>query len=106
MSYPPRCRRNGKRADAAKSPRLGRQPSGMRNLNRLASTLLTAIVLVEPAVAQGLPGDFVYLRDIDPSIIQDIRYAGVNNFMGRPMNGYGAAECVVKRKRGTGPERR
>ncbi len=44
-----------------------------------------------------MPGDFVYLRDIDPSIIQDIRYAGSNNFMGRPMAGYDAAECVVKR---------
>ena len=45
---------------------------------------------------QGLAGGFVYLRDVDPSIIQDIRYAGINNFMGRPIEGYGAAECVVK----------
>ena len=46
---------------------------------------------------RALPGGFVYLRDIDPTIIQDIRYAGVNNFIGRPLAGYGAAECVVKR---------
>jgi len=52
------------------------------------------------AAAQGLPGGFVYLRDIDPTIIQDIRYAGVNNFMGRPLAGYGAGECVVKREVG------
>ena len=32
-----------------------------------------------------LPGGFVYLRDIDPTIIQDIRYAGSNNFVGRPL---------------------
>jgi zinc D-Ala-D-Ala dipeptidase len=91
--------------NAAKSPRFDRQASLMRNLNRFASILLTAIALAGPAVAQGLvvqglPGDFVYLRDIDPSVIQDVRYAGVNNFMGRPMKGYGAAECVVKRKVG------
>jgi zinc D-Ala-D-Ala dipeptidase len=49
------------------------------------------------APAQALPGSFVYLRDIDPSIIQDIRYAGPNNFVGRPLAGYEAAECVVKR---------
>jgi D-alanyl-D-alanine dipeptidase len=49
------------------------------------------------ASAQGLPGGFVYLRDIDPTIIQDIRYAGSNNFVGRPLAGYQAAECVVKR---------
>lgn len=72
----------------------------MRNLNRFASILLTAIALAAPAAAQGLPGAFVYLRDIDPSVIQDVRYAGVNNFMGRPMKGYGVAECVVKRRVG------
>ena len=41
-----------------------------------------------------------YLRDIDPSVVQDIRYAGSNNFVGRPLRGYGAAECVVKREVG------
>ena len=33
-----------------------------------------------------------------PTIIQDIRYAGSNNFVGRPLAGYRAAECVVKRE--------
>ncbi|WP_456785656.1 M15 family metallopeptidase [Bradyrhizobium sp. USDA 4516] len=55
---------------------------------------------ISPAFAQNLPGDFAFLRDIDPTIIQDIRYAGANNFMGRPLAGYGAAECVVKREVG------
>ena len=50
------------------------------------------------ADAQALPGGFVYLRDIDPTIIQDIRYASSNNFIGRPMQGYDVAECVVKRE--------
>ena len=54
----------------------------------------------QTAHAQALPGGFVYLRDIDPTIIQDIRYAGANNFVGRPLAGYGAAECVVKREVG------
>ena len=47
-----------------------------------------------------LPAGFVYLRDIDPTIIQDMRYAGANNFVGRPLRGYRAAECVVKREVG------
>jgi zinc D-Ala-D-Ala dipeptidase len=47
-----------------------------------------------------LPGDFVYLRDIDPSIAQDIRYATANNFTGRRLAGYDAAECVLKRGAG------
>jgi D-alanyl-D-alanine dipeptidase len=50
------------------------------------------------AAAQGaLPGGLVYLRDVDPSIVQDIRYAGSNNFTGRPLPGYDAAECVLRR---------
>jgi zinc D-Ala-D-Ala dipeptidase len=69
----------------------------MRHLSSFAAVLLAAMAFVAPAVAQTLPADFVYLRDIDPSILQDIRYAGANNFMGRPIKGYDAAECVVKR---------
>jgi D-alanyl-D-alanine dipeptidase len=61
---------------------------------------LMAVVLVAPARAQTLPGGFVFLRDIDPTIIQDIRYAGSNNFVGRPLRGYGVGECVVKREIG------
>ena len=61
---------------------------------------LALLASVSQASAQSLPGGFAYLRDIDPSIIQDIRYAGANNFMGRPLAGYGAGECVVKREVG------
>jgi D-alanyl-D-alanine dipeptidase len=50
-----------------------------------------------PALAQSLPGGFAFLSEIDATIIQDIRYAGPNNFIGRPLAGYSAAECVVKR---------
>src|SRR5438105_361605 len=51
------------------------------------------------AVAQaGLPDGFVYLRDIDPTIVQDIRYAGADNFVGRPIPGYEGAECILKRE--------
>jgi D-alanyl-D-alanine dipeptidase len=50
------------------------------------------------AAAQGaLPAGFVYLRDLDPTIAQDIRYAGSDNFVGRPLPGYDAAECVLRR---------
>ncbi|MDN5004139.1 M15 family metallopeptidase [Bradyrhizobium sp. GCM10027634] len=63
-------------------------------------TALLAVVTISTAQAQSLPGGFVYLRDIDPSIIQDIRYATPNNFVGRPLAGYGAGECVVKQEVG------
>src|ERR1700682_2654749 len=61
---------------------------------------LVVIASVSGAFAQALPAAFAYLRDIDPTILQDIRYAGANNFIGRPLAGYGAGECVVKREVG------
>jgi zinc D-Ala-D-Ala dipeptidase len=69
----------------------------MRILKWFAAILLTAMELAGVARAQTLPGGFVYLRDVDPSILQDIRYSGANNFVGRPLAGYDAAECIVKR---------
>jgi zinc D-Ala-D-Ala dipeptidase len=61
---------------------------------------LVAVACAPAAIAQTLPGGFVFLGDIDPSILQDIRYAGANNFVGRRLSGYEAAECVVKREVG------
>jgi len=74
---------------------------GAGNFRRMALAIFAVSCLTSAAVqAQKLPAGFVYLRDIDPTIIQDIRYAGSNNFVGRPLRGYDAAECVVKREVG------
>src|SRR5262245_50063043 len=68
---------------------------------RAGSGIVAAIVLaamVQTAAAQrALPPGFVYLRDVDPTIVQDIRYAGSDNFVGRPLPGYEAAECILRR---------
>ena len=45
-----------------------------------------------------MPKGFVYLRDTDPTIVQDIRYAGSHNFVGRPIKGYTAAECILSER--------
>lgn len=66
----------------------------------LAAICAAGWIASAAAQAQKLPGGFVYLRDIDPTIIQDIRYAGSNNFVGRRLRGYDAAECVVRREVG------
>ena len=42
-----------------------------------------------------LPEPFVYLEAVDPSILQEIRYAGHHNFVGRPIAGYRAPRCIV-----------
>jgi D-alanyl-D-alanine dipeptidase len=60
--------------------------------------VLTLAAVAGPARAQsGLPAEFVHLRAVDPSIAQDIRYAGTNNFTGQPLDGYAAAECILHR---------
>jgi len=78
----------------------------------LAMVLCTLVVCAaspSPAAAQRgkasagvayparLPGNLVFLRDIDPSIQQDIRYATARNFTGAPLPGYIAAECILTR---------
>jgi D-alanyl-D-alanine dipeptidase len=45
-----------------------------------------------------LPAGFVYLRDIDATIVQDIRYATPFNFTGTPAPGYNASECILLRE--------
>ena len=59
------------------------------------ATLSLALSFALPAVAGEMPQGFVYLRDVDSSIQQDMRYAGSANFLGHPVTGYDAAECVL-----------
>ena len=49
------------------------------------------------AAVATLPAGFVYLADVDPTIRQDMRYFGRDNFVGRRIAGYEAAECVLTR---------
>ncbi len=67
----------------------------MALVGMVAASCLTSLA----AQAQKLPAGFVYLRDVDPTIIQDIRYASSNNFVASAQ-GYEPAECVVKREVG------
>ncbi|KAA5836076.1 M15 family metallopeptidase [Saccharopolyspora hirsuta] len=47
-----------------------------------------------PEVEHAPPG-FVRLRDVDPSIVEEIRYATPHNFTGDPVPGYDEPMCVV-----------
>ena len=42
-----------------------------------------------------LPDSFSYVRDVGPSIIQEMRYATAFNFVGARIDGYEAAECIL-----------
>jgi D-alanyl-D-alanine dipeptidase len=66
-------------------------------MKHVAVSAFFAVLLAAPAMAGRLPPGFVYLRDVAPSIAQDMRYASYDNFTGRPLPGYDARECVLRR---------
>jgi zinc D-Ala-D-Ala dipeptidase len=45
---------------------------------------------------EALPAGFTRLRDVAPSIRQDIRYAGPFNFTGRMVPGYEHPQCIAR----------
>ena len=51
--------------------------------------------MLELTNAWSLPEGFVYIDEVIPSIKQDIRYFGVNNFVGRPVNGYHTNRAIL-----------
>lgn len=80
----------------------------MRVRHIVCLAFLVAPAVMEPATSaagasetathkSAMPDGFVYLRDVDPTIQQDMRYAGSANFTGRPVPGYDAPECILVR---------
>lgn len=62
-------------------------------------TLFPAFTAEKPSLKQTkstLPAGFSYLRDIAPTILQDMRYASRNNFTGKILPGYKASECILR----------
>ncbi len=55
-------------------------------------------LLISQISYANLPKDFVYLKNVDPTIIQEMRYAGDHNFVGRPIKNYLAATCILTRE--------
>jgi len=68
------------------------------SVTNTASWLLIVLLgFVVPGMASAgpMPANMVYLRTIDPSIEQDMRYASPHNFTGHRLDGYDAAECLL-----------
>lgn len=59
--------------------------------------LLAGCAPDEPERAE-LPKGFVKLRNVDDTILQDMRYFGMRNFVGRPIAGYEARDCVLTKE--------
>ena len=62
-----------------------------------AALLLIGVLTCRPARPSACPQALSICATSMPSIAQDMRYAGSDNFTGRPLPGYGAAECVLRR---------
>ncbi len=45
-----------------------------------------------------MPNDFVYLSDVDPSLIQSVRYITHDNFLGCPIDGYQVDKLMATRQ--------
>ena len=67
-------------------------------IQRIGFCALTVAAFVLPTHADILPAGFVRLADIDPSIRQDIRYTGSDNFQHRKVAGYDAPVCILTRQ--------
>src|SRR3954454_23941897 len=81
--------------EANTMPHSERRTMLIRTLVAVALVLAMLMPAVGALAGSILPKGFVYLREVDPTIVQDIRYAGSHNFVGRPIKGYLAAECIL-----------
>lgn len=48
-----------------------------------------------------MPEDFVYAKDIMPSLRTDLRYYSSNNFVGEPIDGYIKPKCILTKEAAT-----
>lgn len=58
-------------------------------------SLMGWLLYLVPGLSFALPQGFVYLDQIAPSIIIDMRYASPDNFTGRPVKGYLKPRCIL-----------
>jgi D-alanyl-D-alanine dipeptidase len=61
----------------------------------LAATAPTATA--QAGTGPRAPKDFVALRSVDPTIIQEMRYFTPHNFVGRRIDGYQQPLCILTR---------
>jgi zinc D-Ala-D-Ala dipeptidase len=76
-------------------------PSALRRV-AVSLALLLPLSLAAAGTAQArpeprAPQEFVALRDVDKTIIEEIRYFTPHNFIGEPIDGYRQKMCVLTR---------
>jgi len=67
--------------------------------------LFMSIVFINDSLYAGndmsnkkMPGGFVDVKEVIPSIIPDIRYFGAHNFVGKKIDGYNAYKCILTKR--------
>ena len=65
-------------------------------MQRAAAGLSLSGLLIGGAMAGEPPKGFTRLTDVAPEIRQEMRYAGADNFTGKPVPGYHAPDCWLK----------
>jgi D-alanyl-D-alanine dipeptidase len=55
------------------------------------------IVIFSVLLGGELPEGFVYLDEIVPNMVLDLRYLGNHNFLGVPVDGYEAEKCIISK---------
>ncbi|MFE2449277.1 D-alanyl-D-alanine dipeptidase, partial [Streptomyces sp. NPDC059426] len=71
-------------------------------LRALALPVAALLAVAPSAPAQAkpepkAPKEFVALSDVDPTILQEIRYFTPHNFTGDPVDGYRRPMCILTR---------
>ena len=74
----------------------------LRPLSCLALAAALCQCTLEPkpaaqAVQPGMPADFCYVDEVAPLVRVDLKYAGSDNFVGRPIDGYTGRRAVLRK---------
>ena len=72
-------------------------PFHLREYMKHLLTFLMATLFMNTANA-NLPQGFVYLHEVDPSILVQMRYLSDQNFIGKPLNGYKKPVVILTRE--------
>lgn len=50
------------------------------------------------AAASDLPEGFVYIKDVIPDVVLEMRYFTDDNFIGKPVDGYHSPQCIISKE--------
>ena len=66
----------------------------MNQKNQSLNIFILLLALTSVAISE-IPSGFVYLADVDPTILQSVRYAQPINFVGDVVDGYLAKRIIM-----------